>query len=53
MPIPGTKRVRYIEDNAGAVRVRLDADDLRELDALEANVAGAHYGEQMMAMIET
>lgn len=53
VPIPGTKRVRYLEDNAGAVGVRLDADDLSELNALEASVAGARYSEQMMAMIET
>jgi aryl-alcohol dehydrogenase-like predicted oxidoreductase len=52
-PIPGTKRVRYLEDNAGAVGVRLNAGDLSELNALEANVAGARYSEQMMAMIET
>jgi aryl-alcohol dehydrogenase-like predicted oxidoreductase len=53
VPIPGTKRVRFLEDNAGAVGVRLDADDLSELNALEASVAGARYSEQMMAMIET
>jgi aryl-alcohol dehydrogenase-like predicted oxidoreductase len=53
VPIPGTKRVRYLEDNAGATGVRLDDGDLRELNALEAGVAGARYSEQMMAMIET
>ena len=52
VPIPGTKRVRYLEDNAGAVDVRLTADDLRELAALEANVAGERYTEQGMSMIE-
>jgi aryl-alcohol dehydrogenase-like predicted oxidoreductase len=52
VPIPGTKRVRYLEDNAAAVDVRLDENDLRELDALEKNVAGARYDERMMAMIE-
>jgi aryl-alcohol dehydrogenase-like predicted oxidoreductase len=53
VPIPGTKRVRYLEDNAGAVGVRLNAADLSELNVLEASVAGARYSEQMMAMIET
>jgi aryl-alcohol dehydrogenase-like predicted oxidoreductase len=53
VPIPGTKRVKYLEDNAGAVDVRLEADDLRELGALEAGVAGERYSSQMMAMIET
>jgi aryl-alcohol dehydrogenase-like predicted oxidoreductase len=52
VPIPGTKRVRYLEDNAGAVNVRLDATDLRELGALEAAVAGERYSPEMMTMIE-
>jgi aryl-alcohol dehydrogenase-like predicted oxidoreductase len=52
VPIPGTKRVKYLEDNAGAVSVRLDAEDLRELDAIEANVAGERYSAEMMALVE-
>jgi aryl-alcohol dehydrogenase-like predicted oxidoreductase len=52
VPIPGTKRVRYLEDNAGAVNVRLDAADLRELGALESRVVGARYGPEGMKMIE-
>ena len=52
VPIPGTKRVRYLEENAGAVDIRLDASDLRELGALEATVAGERYSEAMMTMIE-
>jgi aryl-alcohol dehydrogenase-like predicted oxidoreductase len=34
IPIPGTKRVRYLEDNAGAVNVQLGDDDLRAIDAM-------------------
>lgn len=52
VPIPGTKRVKYLEDNAGAVSVRLAAEDLRELDAIEANVAGERYSAEMMALVE-
>ena len=52
VPIPGTKRVRYLEDNAGSVGMRLDDGDLRELNALEANVAGERYSKEMMAMVE-
>jgi aryl-alcohol dehydrogenase-like predicted oxidoreductase len=52
VPIPGTKRIRYLEDNAGAVDVRLDAEDLHELGALESSVAGERYDERMMAMVE-
>jgi aryl-alcohol dehydrogenase-like predicted oxidoreductase len=52
VPIPGTKRVRYLEDNAGAVNVQLTPDDLRELDTLKASVAGERYDPTMMALIE-
>jgi aryl-alcohol dehydrogenase-like predicted oxidoreductase len=51
-PIPGTKRVRYLEDNAGAVNVHLEPDDMRELDALKSAVAGERYASSMMAQIE-
>lgn len=34
VPIPGTKRVRYVEENVGALGVVLDADDLARLDAI-------------------
>ncbi len=47
VPIPGTKRVRYLEDNAGAVNVQLSADDLREID--EALPAGATAGDRYAA----
>ena len=42
VPIPGTKKVRWLEQNAGAAAVTLDADDLAELDALPPPV-GARY----------
>jgi aryl-alcohol dehydrogenase-like predicted oxidoreductase len=42
VPIPGTKKVRYVEENAAAARVRLGPDDLAELDSLPAPV-GARY----------
>ena len=34
VPIPGTKRVRYLEENIGALGVTLSADDRTRLDAL-------------------
>ena len=52
VPIPGTKRVKYLEDNAGAGEVRLEPEDLRELDSLVANVAGLRYDDRMMALVE-
>ena len=33
VPIPGTKRIKYLEENIGALDVRLDASELAELDA--------------------
>ena len=52
VPIPGTKRVAYLEDNTGAVGVQLVDDDLRALDALGSDVAGDRYDPGMMALIE-
>jgi aryl-alcohol dehydrogenase-like predicted oxidoreductase len=42
VPIPGTKKVHYLEENAAAADVVLGPDDLAELDALPAPV-GARY----------
>jgi aryl-alcohol dehydrogenase-like predicted oxidoreductase len=44
VPIPGTKRVSYLEENAAAVDVALSDDDLRRLD--EAAPAGAAVGDR-------
>ncbi|MCU1590269.1 MAG: aldo/keto reductase family oxidoreductase [Frankiales bacterium] len=42
VPIPGTKKLPYLEQNAAAAFVTLSADDLAELDALPAAV-GPRY----------
>ena len=42
VPIPGTKRLRYLEENVAAASVSLSPADLEELDALPAPV-GARY----------
>jgi aryl-alcohol dehydrogenase-like predicted oxidoreductase len=44
VPIPGTKRVRYLEENAGAADVRLSADELRQID--EVAPAGVAVGDR-------
>ncbi|WP_245159946.1 aldo/keto reductase [Blastococcus sp. CT_GayMR19] len=44
VPIPGTKRVSYLEENAAAADVALDDEDLRRLD--EAAPAGAAMGDR-------
>ncbi len=46
-PIPGTKRVGYLEENAAADDVRLSAEDLAELDAIPTP-EGTRYAEAMM-----
>jgi aryl-alcohol dehydrogenase-like predicted oxidoreductase len=43
VPIPGTKRRKWLEQNAGALDVRLDDADVAELDALADQVVGARY----------
>ena len=47
VPIPGTKRVKYLDDNLGAVNVRLTADELAQIDAILP--AGAASGERNSA----
>jgi aryl-alcohol dehydrogenase-like predicted oxidoreductase len=42
--IPGTKRVRWLEQNVAAMDVTLTADELAVLDPLGAQVAGERYG---------
>jgi aryl-alcohol dehydrogenase-like predicted oxidoreductase len=44
VPIPGTKRVRYLEENAGAIDAELTADDLARLDELAP--VGAAAGDR-------
>lgn len=53
VPIPGTKRVKYLEDNMGAVGVHLTTGDLAELDRLfPPNVAtGDRYPAAMTSML--
>ncbi len=43
VPIPGTKRLRYLEENVAATDLELDADDLAWLDANVGTPAGDRY----------
>ncbi len=43
VPIPGTKRVKWIEENAAALDVQLTGSDLAALEPLAAHVSGARY----------
>jgi aryl-alcohol dehydrogenase-like predicted oxidoreductase len=51
VPIPGTKRRAYVEQNAGALAVELGADDLARIDAELPEAAGARYDEQGMRTV--
>lgn len=50
-PIPGTKRVKYLEENVGALDVRLSADDLSRLDEIAPQTAGTRYAQSAMTLI--
>jgi aryl-alcohol dehydrogenase-like predicted oxidoreductase len=52
VPIPGTKRRRFLEENVAAGELRLDQRQMRRLNALEPGVAGARYNEQMMNYVD-
>lgn len=53
IPIPGTKRLKYLEDNMGALAVELTAADLKETDARlgQIKVAGERYTPEAMTMV--
>ena len=51
VPIPGTKRQRYLEENAAAVDVALSDDDLARIEAELPAVAGDRYDEAGMATV--
>lgn len=55
VPIPGTKRVRYIEENAAAVDLALSADEVAALEAAfpMGAAAGTRYPAESMRLLET
>ena len=42
-PIPGTKRIKWLEQNVAALDVTLSSDELALLDPLASQVVGARY----------
>ena len=54
VPIPGTKRRRYLEENVGAAEISLSAGEMVTLDATLSpeKVAGPRYSEKQMAMVD-
>jgi aryl-alcohol dehydrogenase-like predicted oxidoreductase len=53
-PIPGTKRVKYLEENIAAAAIALDAAQMQVLDEALApgNIAGPRYNPTTMSMID-
>jgi aryl-alcohol dehydrogenase-like predicted oxidoreductase len=54
VPIPGTKRCRFLEENVGAVDLRLSEGDLARIEAAAPRgmTAGPRYGERLMALLD-
>jgi aryl-alcohol dehydrogenase-like predicted oxidoreductase len=53
IPIPGTKRRKYLEENAAAVNIRLSPEDLRRIEeaAPHGAAAGLRYPEGLMQLV--
>jgi aryl-alcohol dehydrogenase-like predicted oxidoreductase len=52
-PIPGTKRIKYLDENVGALTVSLSPEELAQIDAILPRnaAAGQRYPEQMMGSL--
>lgn len=53
VPIPGTKKLNYLEENAGAIQVKLSEPELREIEQIvpPGVAAGERYPAQAMAAV--
>jgi aryl-alcohol dehydrogenase-like predicted oxidoreductase len=54
VPIPGTKRRAYLEENVAAAAISLNATQVKGLDEALApgKIAGPRYGEKMMSLVD-
>jgi aryl-alcohol dehydrogenase-like predicted oxidoreductase len=54
VPIPGTKRVRYLEENMAALNVSLSQSDLKHIEArlAEIEIVGERYAPQGMSLVQ-
>lgn len=55
LPIPGTRRIRNLDENLGALDVRLTPADLGDIERVfpASAVTGFRYPEQMMKLLDT
>ena len=53
MPIPGTRRIARVEENAAATQLALSADERNDLDALAASIGvrGDRYNQMHMSLV--
>jgi aryl-alcohol dehydrogenase-like predicted oxidoreductase len=53
VPIPGTKRRKYLEENAAASEIKLSADDLKQIENISPKnaAAGTRYSEAAMSFL--
>ena len=54
VPIPGTRRIERVQENAGGTTIALSADEVSDLNAVAARVgvAGDRYNEHQMGLVE-
>ena len=54
IPIPGTRRIRNLDENLAALDLKLTGADLAEIEQVfpASAVAGTRYPEKMMALID-
>jgi aryl-alcohol dehydrogenase-like predicted oxidoreductase len=52
VPIPGTKRRAYLEENVAAVDISLSVEDMAQLDGALSSVAGPRYNAARMATVD-
>jgi aryl-alcohol dehydrogenase-like predicted oxidoreductase len=52
-PIPGTKRMKYLQENVGALDVKLSPEELKDIDAIAPKgvAAGSRYPESAMTSV--
>lgn len=52
-PIPGTKHIKYLDENIGALNVRFTEEELREIDSIipKGAASGTRYPEAMMGSV--
>jgi aryl-alcohol dehydrogenase-like predicted oxidoreductase len=53
IPIPGTKRRTYLEQNVDAINVELAEDEINEVRDLASQIAGLRYSEGGMAIVQS